>query len=88
MGSGAQGSLFDDGLMAPPPRTTSPNPVPIRDRLNRLLAVLRAAETMPLSEKDVRMWKTVVPNMTRWLPEADAVKIRAALDSEWRRLGA
>jgi hypothetical protein len=42
---------------------------------------------MPLSEKDVRMWKTVVPNMTRWLPEDDAVEIRAALDMEWQRLG-
>lgn len=83
----AQGSLFGDGGMAAPARTSAPDPQAIRGRLGRLLETLREAESMPLSDKDMRMWQTVVPNMTRWLPDDEADAIRSEFASEMDRLG-
>ncbi|MDG4609967.1 MAG: hypothetical protein P9C48_12640 [Defluviicoccus sp.] len=82
-----QGSLFGEGRMAPPARQSTPDPEAIRARLRRLLDMLRASERMPLSDRDVRMWQTVVPNMTRWLPDEDARAIRAEFAAEMERLG-
>jgi len=83
----AQGSLFGDGGMAAPGRTSAPDPQAIRGRLGRLLETLRESESMPLSDKDMRMWQTVVPNMTRWLPDDEADAIRSEFASEMDRLG-
>jgi hypothetical protein len=83
----AQGSLFGDGGMAAPARTSAPDPQAIRSRLGRLIETLREAESMPLSDKDMRMWQTVVPNMTRWLPDDEADAIRSEFASEMDRLG-
>jgi len=82
----AQGSLFGEGRMTPPTRTASPDPATIRGRLGRLLDTLRAADTMPLSDRDIRMWQTVVPNMTKWLPDDEAETIRTAFAQEMERL--
>ncbi|SUS07133.1 conserved hypothetical protein [uncultured Defluviicoccus sp.] len=87
MSMDAQGSLFGEGRMAPPTRQSTPDPEAVRGRLHRLLEVLRAAEHMPLSDRDVRMWQTVVPNMTRWLPDEDARAICAEFAAEMERLG-
>lgn len=84
----AQGSLFGDGRMAAPARTSEPDPQAIRGRLGRLLETLRESESMPLSDKDVRMWHTVVPNMTRWLPDDEADAIKSEFATEMERLGA
>ena len=43
---------------------------------------------MPLSDRDLRMWQTVVPNMTRWLPDDEADAIRTEFAHELERLGA
>jgi hypothetical protein len=84
----AQGSLFGEGRMSPPNRSSEPDSEAIRNRLNRLLETLRAAHAMPLSERDARMWKTVVPNMTKWLPDDEGEAIRAAFAREMDRLAA
>lgn len=84
----AQSSLFGEGRMSVPQRAAPSDPKTIRGRLNDLLGTLRAAETMPLSERDARMWRAVVPNMTRWLPEDEAEAIRAAFTHEMERLSA
>ena len=84
----AQGSLFGEGRMAPPARPSTPDPEAIRSRLNRLLATLRAADAMPLSDRDLCMWQTVVPNMTKWLPKDEGETIRETFDREMERLGA
>ncbi|MEQ8964899.1 MAG: hypothetical protein RID91_03670 [Azospirillaceae bacterium] len=83
-----QGSLFGEGRMTPPTGSSTPEPAVIRRRLESLLDTLRAAETMPLSDRDARMWQTIVPNMTKWLPEAEAEAIRAAFEQEMQRLRA
>ena len=84
----AQGSLFGEGGMTPPQQSSIPDTESIRDRLERLLASLRSAETMPLSERDARMWAAVVPNMTKWLPSTEAEAICIAFTREMERLGA
>lgn len=81
-----QGSLFGEGKMTPPMRSSAPNLTMIRKRLNHLLKTLRDAETMPLSEKDARMWRTVVPNMTKWLPETEGAAVRSTFHQEMERL--
>ncbi|TVR99989.1 MAG: hypothetical protein EA406_01655 [Rhodospirillales bacterium] len=83
----AQGSLFGEGRMTPPKRVFTPDLDGIRGRLNRLLETLRAARTMPLSDRDARMWQAVVPNMTKWLPDDEAEAIRTAFAAEMQRLG-
>ena len=88
MNAKAQGSLFGEGRMTPPQRASTPDPEAIRGRLDRLLATLRSAETMPLSDRDARMWAVVVPNMSKWLPSAEAEAICAAFAREIERLGA
>ena len=81
-----QGSLFGEGKTAPPARSSTPDLEDIRQRLNALLSTLRASETMPLSERDIRMWQAIVPNMTKWLPEVEANAIRESFDGELQRL--
>jgi hypothetical protein len=87
MSLNAQSSLFGEGGMTPPRRSAGPDPESIRHRLERLLDTLRAAEgVMPLSERDLRMWQTVLPNMTKWLSENEARRIHASFSAEIERL--
>ena len=81
-----QGSLFDEGKMTPPARSAAPDLEDIRQRLNTLLDTLRVSETMPLSGREIRMWQAIVPNMTKWLPEAEANAIRESFEGELQRL--
>lgn len=86
---GGQGSLFGDapGRMAHPPAPSMlPDPDDIRRRLNALLAQARAAERMPWSEKDARVWQIVFPNMANWLPEDEANQLRLNFAQEIERL--
>ena len=84
----AQGSLFGEGRMAAPERSALPDPQAIRGRLGKLLETLREARSMPLSEKDARMWRIVVPNMTKWLPDEEADAIRSEFAHHMERLDA
>ena len=84
----AQASLFGsgEGRMHPPRRPTTPAPDDIRRRLRSLLDKARAADTMPWSERDARMWQTVFPNMANWLPQQEADQLRLAFSQELERL--
>lgn len=83
----AQGSLFDGGRMdQAAPRSYLPDPADIRRRLNAVLEKARQAERMPWSERDARMWQTVVPQMANWLPEQEANRLREEFAQEWERL--
>ena len=86
----AQGNLIGDGpdRMAPPQRASSPDPDTVRRRLKNLVETIQAAQAMPWSERDTRMWRTVVPNMTKWLPQEEGAEIRAIFDREMQRLEA
>jgi hypothetical protein len=86
--SSAQGSLFgrgEDRLQAPRQRST-PDPETIRRRLQSLLEKARAAQSMPWSERDARMWQTIFPNMANWLPDEEADQLRFEFAQEIERL--
>lgn len=86
----AQGNLFGDSAdrMAPPQRAATLDPEPIRRRLRNLVETVRTAQAMPWSERDTRMWRTVVPNMTKWLPQDEGAAILEVFDREMQRLEA
>lgn len=83
-----QESLFGsgDGRLQAPRQDSVPKPEAIRGRLMSLLEKARAAQTMPWSEKDARMWRIVFPNMANWLPKDEAERLRSAFAKEMDRL--
>ncbi|HSV02044.1 MAG TPA: hypothetical protein VLI41_02465 [Phenylobacterium sp.] len=88
-GSG-QLSLFGSGES----RMTAPAPAPIdyparaRAKLRGVLELMRAAKTMPWSERDARMWQVVFPQMANWLPDDEANQLRFEFAQEIERLKA
>jgi hypothetical protein len=85
-----QRSLFgpgDERLRAPTLRLV-PDPAVVRLRLRLLIEKAKAAEKMPWSERDARMWQTVFPNMTKWLPEDEGAQLRFEFETEIARLKA
>jgi hypothetical protein len=83
-----QGSLFGSGedRMRAPRQSTVPDPEDVRRRLKALLEKARSAEKMPWSERDARMWRTVFPNMAKWLPQDEADQLRFEFAQEMERL--
>lgn len=69
----------------PPARIT---PEDVRPELTEVLDRLRGAEVMPLSTKDLRFWRTVFPQMSRWLPEEEREAICAEFGRQLSRLEA
>ena len=70
-----------------PRQPTVPDPETVRARLKFVLEKARSAEKMPWSERDLRMWQMVFPNMAKWLPEEEAAQLRFEFDQEIERLG-
>ena len=89
-GAAGQLSLFGVGeeRLQAPAQSFSPDPDVIRRRLRTLLDTVRRATTMPWSERDARMWRTVFPNMANWLPQAEADALRLQFRRELERLEA
>lgn len=79
-----QPDLFAEALQ---PRWR-PNPEKIRARLVRILGEARAAETMPWEPAILSLYRTIFPDMTRWLPDDEAARWRAEFAAELARLGA
>lgn len=77
-----QPDLFGDA--GGPPRWRA-DPDKVRRRLERILSEARAAAGNPWSSSQTQLYKTIVPNMTRWLPEDEAARWRAAFDAEMAR---
>jgi hypothetical protein len=56
-----------------------------------LLAVLaqaRAAQRFPWDARRTLYWRTVFPQMTNWLPDDEAARLRFEFETEIRRLEA
>ena len=66
----AQLSMFADE--APKAASPTADPDRVRRKLAALLAVAREAGAHGLSLERRRLMETVVPQMTRWLPEEEA----------------
>lgn len=63
-----------------------PDPEAVRARMTDLLRRLREADVMPLTDKELRLWRTVAPQTTRWLPDEERTALLAEFDAEVARL--
>lgn len=60
----------------------------IRAELHRILGEARDAAVMPWDTRRQRYYRTVVPQMSLWLPEDEAAQLRFDFEIEMRRLEA
>lgn len=86
-----QGDLFGPepqaDLFGPDPAPAyRPDPDRVRRRLARILGEARAAAKMPWEPTQLSLYRTIVPQMTLWLPEDEAARWRLDFDRELTRL--
>lgn len=79
----SQFELFESPVEQP---STVPSVDAVRSRLEALLNGLRAADAMPLTDKQLRFWTTVVPQMSNWLPDDEKAVVRDEFDRQIARL--
>ena len=65
-----------------------PDPDKVRSRLHKILAEARAAQTFPWEPTTISLYRTIVPQMMRWLPEDEAAQLRFEFETEMARLAA
>ncbi len=65
-----------------------PDPEKVRCRLRRILAEARAVEAMPWEPTRLSLYRIIVPDMTRHLPDDEAAGWRAEFAAELERFGA
>lgn len=82
----AQPDLF--GAEPAPPAVFRGDPDRVRARLAKIVAEARAAEAMPWDRATLRLYETIVPQMSLWLAEDEAAQWRLAFDTEVQRLRA
>ncbi len=83
-----EGETQPDLFGAEPAPAYRPDPDKVRARLHKILAEARAAQTLPWEPTRVSLYRTIVPQMTLWLPEAEAVQLRFEFETELARLEA
>lgn len=79
----SQFELFEPAAQ---PASTAPDVAAVRSRLRNLLDTLGAAEAMPLTDKQLAFWRTVVPQMSNWLPDDEKAAVLAQFDAHLNRL--
>ena len=65
-----------------------PNPDKVRARLHKILAEARAAKRIPWEPARLSLYRTIVPQMTLWLPEEEGAQLRFEFEAELERLKA
>ncbi len=65
-----------------------PDPDKVRSRLHKILAEARAAQTLPWEASRLSLYRTIVPQMTLWLPEEEGTQLRFEFETELARLEA
>ncbi len=63
-------------------------PDEVRAELLRELARVKAARTFPWDARRTLYWRTVFPQMTNWLPDEEAARLRLEFATEIQRLDA
>jgi hypothetical protein len=86
-----QGDLFDrdepdDVIENRPTPVYRADPDKVRAKLHQLLAEARAAQEMPWGPERVRLYRTIFPQMSNWLPDDEAAQLRSAFEAELARL--
>jgi hypothetical protein len=83
--SNAQSSLFDEERA---PILYRADPGKVRAKLHRIIAEARAASSLPWTAERAGYYRTMVPQMSLWLPEDEAGQLRFEFESELKRLAA
>ena len=71
-----------------PGSNAGPNPAQMREFLHSLLAEARAAKIIPWPPVNARLYRTLFPQMTFWLPEDEGAQLRFEFETELARLEA
>ena len=79
-----QADLFGD---SPTPEYRA-DPDTVRQELYKILAEARTAQTMPWDAKRAKLYRTIFPQMTNWLPEDEGARLRFEFETELARLEA
>jgi hypothetical protein len=94
MASSRQPDLFQaeersdlSGEDAPTPEYRA-DPDAVRAELYKILAEARAAQKLPWEPKTALLYRTIFPQMTNWLPDAEGAQLRFEFETEIRRLEA
>ncbi|MBV8764241.1 MAG: hypothetical protein JOZ30_13980 [Hyphomicrobiales bacterium] len=83
--------LFGESQPDPPGETEAvyrADPDEVRAELLGVLAKMRVARNFPWDARQTLYWRTVFPQMTNWLPDAEAAQLRLEFETEVRRLEA
>ena len=64
------------------------DPDEVRRDLTRLLVQARTAQIMPWEPRKVRLYRTIFPQMSRWLPDDEAKQLCFEFETELARLEA
>jgi hypothetical protein len=62
------------------------NPEKVRSELLQMLAEAKAATTLPWDARRLRLYKTIFPQMSRWLPRDEAESLCQQFRAELLRL--
>ena len=81
---GDQADLF--GAEPPQPAVFRGDPDRVRARLEKILAEASAAVILPWDNATLRLYRTIVPQMTGWLRDEEAARWRLAFAAEVGRL--
>jgi hypothetical protein len=88
-----QGDLFEtetqeDGARRAAAYVFKPNLEKIRAELRGVVAKARASQDEPWDAAELRYYQTVLPQMSRWLPDDERAELIRAFEAEVARLGA
>ena len=81
----AQPELFEAGV-APP--TYRPDLDQVRARMHKILAEARAAEKLPWDADQLLVYRSIFPQMARWLPDDEGAQLKFEFEAEMERLKA
>ena len=81
-----QPDLFAEA--AAPAPAYRPDPDKVRARLERILGQAKAADAIPWEPSRSSLYRLIVPDMTRWLPDEEAAFWRAEFEAQMTRLEA
>jgi hypothetical protein len=65
-----------------------PDPDKVRARLQKILAEMRGAKSLPWAWGRTSLYRTIFPQMTNWLPEEEGAQLRFEFEAELERLKA
>lgn len=78
-----QSSLFPE---AAAPMDYRPDPDKVRAKILAVITQARSAETFPWDQARQKFYRTVIPQMSLWLPEEEAAQLRFEFETEVKRL--